>query len=99
MIQGNADIEGRKTLDRVWKPYVYSGKLRACGTIVPRVPVNKSEQRAIAEILCDMDAKIATLELRRQKIRTLKQGTMQQLLTGRIRLAKADSLTQSNRKS
>ena len=44
------------------------------------------EQRALAAVLSDMDAEIATLEWRRDKTRTLKQGMMQQLLTGRTRL-------------
>ncbi len=44
------------------------------------------EQTEIAAILFDMDAEIATLERRRDKTRALKQGMMQQLLTGRIRL-------------
>ena len=53
-----------------------------------RVPEDTSEQRAIAAILSDMDAEIALFERRLDKIRTIKQGTMQQLLTGRIRLAR-----------
>jgi type I restriction enzyme, S subunit len=44
------------------------------------------EQTAIATILSDMDAELATLETRRAKTRELKQGMMQALLTGRIRL-------------
>jgi type I restriction enzyme S subunit len=44
------------------------------------------EQTAIAGVLSDMDAEIAALEARRDKTRALKQGTMQELLTGRIRL-------------
>ena len=44
------------------------------------------EQTAIAEVLSDMDAEIAALEQRRDKTRALKQGMMQELLTGRIRL-------------
>ena len=44
------------------------------------------EQTAIAEILSDMDAEIATLEAKLAKARQLKQGMMQELLTGRIRL-------------
>ena len=44
------------------------------------------EQRAIAAILSDMDAEIAGLESRREKARAIKQGMMQQLLTGRVRL-------------
>ena len=48
--------------------------------------VEVKEQRAIATVLSDMDAEIAALEARRDKTRALKQGMMQQLLTGRIRL-------------
>lgn len=44
------------------------------------------EQTAIAAVLSDMDAELATLESRRDKTRALKQGMMQELLTGRIRL-------------
>jgi type I restriction enzyme S subunit len=44
------------------------------------------EQTAIATVLSDMDADIAALEARRDKTRALKQGMMQELLTGRIRL-------------
>lgn len=44
------------------------------------------EQTAIATVLGDMDAEIVALETRLAKNRQLKQGVMQQLLTGRIRL-------------
>jgi type I restriction enzyme S subunit len=44
------------------------------------------EQRAIAQVLDDMDAELAALERRHDKTRALKQGMMQELLTGRIRL-------------
>ena len=44
------------------------------------------EQRAIATILSDMDSEIAALERRLVKTRAIKQGVMQQLLTGSIRL-------------
>lgn len=50
--------------------------------LCPSVP----EQTAIATILSDMDAEITTLETRRDKSRAIKQGMMQELLTGRIRL-------------
>ena len=50
--------------------------------VLPPVP----EQQAIAAILSDMDAEITALEARREKTRALKQGMMQGLLTGRIRL-------------
>ena len=44
------------------------------------------EQTAIAAILSDMDAEIAELETKLAKARQVKQGMMQELLTGRIRL-------------
>ena len=49
---------------------------------VPSIP----EQQAIAEILSDMDAEIAALKARREKTSLLKQGMMQELLTGKTRL-------------
>jgi type I restriction enzyme S subunit len=49
---------------------------------LPAVP----EQTAIATILSDMDSELAELEARLVKARHIKQGMMQELLTGRIRL-------------
>lgn len=46
----------------------------------------KEEQTAIATILSDMDTEIQTLEQRLVKTRQIKQGMMQELLTGRTRL-------------
>jgi type I restriction enzyme S subunit len=45
-----------------------------------------NEQVAIAEVLSDMDAEIESLETKLAKARQIKQGMMQELLTGRIRL-------------
>lgn len=45
-----------------------------------------AEQRAIADALSDMDGLIATLDKKIAKKRLLKQGAMQQLLTGKKRL-------------
>lgn len=58
-------------------------------TNLARVEINLppiDEQRAIATFLSDMDTEIAALERRREKAEQIKQGMMQQLLTGRIRL-------------
>jgi type I restriction enzyme S subunit len=63
-------------------PAINSGDVRALQIPVPAY----DEQTAIATILSDMDAEIAALEARREKTRALKQGMMQELLTGRIRL-------------
>ena len=51
-----------------------------------RLPKEQLEQTAIAEVLSDMDAELTELEQRRDKTRDLKQGMMQELLTGRTRL-------------
>jgi type I restriction enzyme S subunit len=47
-------------------------------------PVN--EQKAIAEVLSDIDDEIEALDKRLAKTRDLKQGMAQELLTGRTRL-------------
>jgi type I restriction enzyme M protein len=44
------------------------------------------EQAAIAAVLSDVDTELAVLEQRREKTRAIKQGMMQELLTGRTRL-------------
>ena len=51
-----------------------------------RVPIEVFEQSAIATILSDMDSELAALESRLAKARQIKQGMMQELLTGRVRL-------------
>ena len=151
LIQGNADIEGRRTIDRVWttrgSKYCDSGDLlltvrapvgavafasrKAClgrgvcglksidnsaflfhalvhaesrwqileqgstftaanseqvGQFRLCIPSDENEQSAIANVLSYMDAEIAALEQRRDKARAIKQGMMQELLTGRVRL-------------
>jgi type I restriction enzyme S subunit len=50
--------------------------------VIPR----PGEQSAIAGILSDMDAETKSLEAKLSKARQIKQGMMQELLTGRIRL-------------
>lgn len=47
---------------------------------------SREEQMAIAAVLSDMDVELTALEARRDKTRALKQGMMQELLTGRTRL-------------
>ena len=53
---------------------------------------NPTEQTAIAEVLSDVDAELAALEQRRDKTRDLKQGMMQELLTGKTRLVDSGKL-------
>jgi type I restriction enzyme S subunit len=52
--------------------------------VLPVPPI--AEQAAIATVLSDMDAEITALEARLAKTKALKQGMMQELLTGRTRL-------------
>jgi type I restriction enzyme, S subunit len=82
--------------------YVFRGKqlaLQYCqgtkqqsytASLVKQLPIGlppaPSEQRAIAAVLSDMDAELTALEARRAKTRELKQGMMQELLTGKTRL-------------
>ena len=50
------------------------------------VPSDPQEQRAIADVLCKTDDEINGLECQRDKYCLIKQGMMQELLTGKIRL-------------
>lgn len=51
-----------------------------------RLPPSRAEQDAIATALSDMDAELTALLVRRNKTAQIKQGMMQELLTGRTRL-------------
>lgn len=50
------------------------------------LPKDKIEQTAITEILSDMDSEIEALEQKLNKYKSIKQGMMENLLTGKIRL-------------
>ncbi len=65
------------------QPHVYPQQLK--DLIIP-IPKNKSKQQHIAQILSDMDAEIELLENKLEKYKKIKQGMMQNLLTGKIRL-------------
>ena len=54
--------------------------------IIISIPPTLVEQTAIAEILSDMDAELSALKKKLEKIRLIKQGMMDALLTGKIRL-------------
>lgn len=64
------------------QPGLSAEKLRILKLITP----TNEEQTAIATILSDMDSELTALQQKLAKARSLKQGMMQQLLTGRIRL-------------
>ena len=62
---------------------------RSDWSVLRKFPVqlpSRPEQIAIAAILADMDTELAALESKLTKARQIKQGMMQELLTGRIRL-------------
>jgi type I restriction enzyme S subunit len=52
---------------------------------------NPPEQRNITRILCNVDSEIAALERCRDKANAIKQGMMQALLSGRVRLVKSEA--------
>ncbi len=65
-------------------------EFRGCRSFLAQPPANRPHPSgmltAIAEVLSHMDAELAALEQHREKTRALKQGMMQELLTGRVRL-------------
>lgn len=77
---------GAWAMQNTVKATVDSLRLPTFQTFEVRMPATKEEQTAIATFLDDMDAELFALEVRREKIRAVKQGMMQELLTGRIRL-------------
>jgi type I restriction enzyme S subunit len=62
---------------------ITQGKFRQLSV---RFPPQKEEQAAIGAVLSDMDGEVGALAARLAKTRALKQGMMQELLTGRTRL-------------
>lgn len=62
--------------------HVYASTFQKYEILLPSL----KEQIAIATVLSDMEAEIAALEARRDKTCALKQGMMQKLLTGQVRL-------------
>jgi type I restriction enzyme, S subunit len=64
-------------------PYI---KMNTLTDMIISMPLTIEEQTAIATILSDMDTEIETLQANLNKYKAIKQGMMQELLTGRIRL-------------
>jgi type I restriction enzyme S subunit len=64
------------------QPLITGTQLKGIQIPLPPLP----EQTAIATALSDMDTEIQTLESKLQKLKLQKQGMMQALLTGKIRL-------------
>lgn len=70
------------SMDGGIQKFVSLGTLRSMEIVLP----SSDEQTAIATILSDIDSELNALEQKLAKARDVKQGMMQQLLTGRIRL-------------
>ena len=75
LLEGKAGITATKIISK-----------KEFAEIIFRLPVTKNEQIAIAAILSDMDTEIEALSIKLSKLKQIKQGMMQELLTGRIRL-------------
>ena len=63
-------------------PSLTGGRIESVEVTVP----SHDEQRAIAGVLLDVDSEIAALDRRLESARNIKQGMMQELLSGRTRL-------------
>ena len=81
--QANIGIQSAGT------PDIGLDKIRSFIVPLPSLP----EQTAIATVLSDMDAEITALEQRRDKTKAIKQGMMQEILTGKTRLIKPETTT------
>jgi len=66
-------------------PYITMGTLTEMQI---KIPPTKDEQFQVAKVISDMDSEIEKLESELNKYKNLKQGMMQNLLTGKIRLIK-----------
>lgn len=77
---------GEHAMQNTVKATVDSLRLPTFQNFEITMPPSVEEQAAIATIISDMDAEITALEQKLTKTRDLKQGMMQELLTGRIRL-------------
>jgi len=79
-----------QSIESGWSRYGQTGSQMNLNTgLISRTEIalpGVAEQTDIADVLCDMDAEIDALEARREKTKTLREGMMQQLLTGNIRL-------------
>ena len=96
VLQAKKMIADNKFLSYSFKNIDFESNIVGCGRaklnsqtlmlLKVLIPSTIEEQRAIAAVLTNMDDEIAALEQNRDKYITVKQGMMQQLLTGKIRL-------------
>jgi type I restriction enzyme S subunit len=77
---------GAWAMQNTVKATVDSLRLPTFQTFLVQLPPTLEEQKAIANALSDQDIELLAMEARLTKTRDLKQGMMQELLTGRTRL-------------
>ncbi len=77
---------GRHAMQNTVKATVDSLRLPTFQNFELSLPKTIEEQEAIANMLSNMDTGLAALDNKLAKARLIKQGMMQELLTGRIRL-------------
>lgn len=80
------NMNKRKIIELVTGTTVRHISSSALSGIKIRLPGSLAEQQAIAKVLSGMDAEIANLERKLEKLKLMKQGMMQDLLTGKVRL-------------
>ena len=76
------DVEKRSLVNATPKKI----NMEDIGKVPVLIPQTEQEQKAIANILSDMDTEITALKERRDKTLNIKQAMMQELLTGKTRL-------------
>ncbi len=69
--------------DGVSQTHILNHHIKKCQI---SIPINKSEQENIGQILTNIDEEFRALETKLEKANSIKQGMMQNLLTGKIRL-------------
>jgi len=77
---------GKHAMTNTVKATVDSLRLPTFEVFLVPIPPTIKEQKTIAQILSDMDLEIESLEVKKEKYQQIKQGTMQELLTGKTRL-------------
>jgi type I restriction enzyme S subunit len=81
-----SDVFSKILLDHATGSTAQGIKRKVLESLPILFPFSCQEQEAIAGVLSAMDEAIAALEQRLAKTKALKQGMMQELLTGRTRL-------------
>jgi type I restriction enzyme S subunit len=77
---------GKHAMTNTVKATVDSLRLPTFEVFLVPIPPTIEEQKTIAQILSDMDLEIESLEVKKEKYQQIKQGVMQELLTGKTRL-------------